>query len=136
MQDKRVDNYFKAWLSYDTMLLTQIFSPEATYDIKPRERVLIGQDEICRYWKRNKDRQKKLDVQWDVINSTQDQAISKFLANFIDIAEQQNQSILGVIHFLFNKNGQIIALSETYTKTVNSFESVSQKSYLPVSKKL
>lgn len=120
MLNERVDRYFTAWLKHDSLSIKGLFTSEATYNIKPRKRVLKGQDEICAYWDRNKERQDNLVLEWIVIKSNRKQVKSDFVATFFDNIEQQHQCIRGTIQFIFNAKGQVVDLSETYEKIIIS----------------
>lgn len=118
MINECVDSYFTAWILHDSLAIKRLFTPEATYNIKPRKRVLKGQEEICAYWDRNKERQDNLTVEWTIIQLSKKRAKSDFTAIFFDNVDQQHQTITGTIKFLFNTKGQIVALSETYKKII------------------
>lgn len=112
-----VNNYFFSWKEYDIDLLTKIFHPKATYNIKPIHQVLTGIEEICRYWERNKKRQRNIIVEWEIIKTTLSSIDCEFNAEFWDNEESEQQRISGNISFVII-DGIIYSLSETYQKTV------------------
>lgn len=130
-----LEQYFAAWQSHDTSALSRIFTLDADYDIRPRERVLHGLAEIEAYWRRNAARQANLRVHWTLLaekattGSTNQADGSKksvehsgqlgayFSADFFDREEQEQQRVTGELYITIASDGRISRLWETYEKT-------------------
>jgi hypothetical protein len=108
--------YFECWRSFDMSKLRVLFAPGARYTILPRERTLVGIEEIARYWERNALRQRGLAVDYQVILTDERRSTVLFTARFDDIDEAEHQSVTGTITFHF-RGGRIAELSEHYQKT-------------------
>lgn len=109
------DNYFIAWKYYDFELLNNIFTRDAKYIISNKKRVITGIEDISKYWKRNKDRQKNIKLTYRIKGIKRDLIKVIFQAKFYDIEENQNQTISGYIMFK-TKCGKISKLEERYVK--------------------
>ena len=115
---KIVNDYFNAWQSYDNSTLSRIFDKDAEYIIRPRNRKLTGIKEICRYWKKNENRQRNLVLNWSIAEVKTMEVSCEFTAQFFDVEENQNQEIIGNINYEFCNNWKILSLSETYKKNI------------------
>ena len=112
---KRVRNYFIAWKNYDIEMLKAIFSQSAKYIIRGK-RVYDGIDEIIKYWERNKERQKNIQLHWKIVESSFRCEIVEFGAYFWDLESKMHTKINGQIIFKYDRNNKIICLTEAYKK--------------------
>lgn len=117
IQKEKVRQYFEAWSSYDITLVRQIFDEHAVYTIKNKAYKFEGVEGIIRYWRRNKARQRELDLNWNYAYVKHNNIGVIFRAKFFDIEEERYNYINGNIAFIFNEEDSIINLSEYYTKT-------------------
>ena len=112
---QRVENYFIAWKNYDIELLKSIFSESAKYIIR-RKKVYNGIEEIVKYWKKNKERQKNIQLHWKILNSSFRCEVVEFGAYFWDIESKMYTKVNGQIIFKYDCNNQITSLTESYKK--------------------
>ncbi|WP_251500129.1 hypothetical protein [Otoolea muris] len=112
---QRVENYFIAWKNYDIELLKSIFSQSAKYIIR-RKKVYNGIEEIVKYWKKNKERQKNIQLHWKILNSSFRCEVVEFGAYFWDIESKMYTKVNGQIIFKYDCNNQITSLTESYKK--------------------
>lgn len=112
---QRVENYFVAWKNYDIELLRTIFSQSAKYIIRGK-RVYTGIDEIVKYWEKNKNRQKGIQLHWKIIRSSFQCEVVQFGAYFWDLESGMYTKVNGQIIFKYDQNNQIITLTEAYKK--------------------
>lgn len=115
---KAVQEYFRIWKTYSTLGVMQLFDANARYEIIPKQRTLNGSAEICKYWKRNSQRQKGLKLLWDIRSIKKTYAKVHFIAKFYDIDENEHQKVEGVIKFYLNEKSAVTLLSEYYQKLV------------------
>ena len=80
---QRVENYFIAWKNYDIDLLKSIFTQSAKYIIR-RKKVYNGIEEIIKYWERNKERQKNIELHWRKLYSSLQCEVMELGAYFWD----------------------------------------------------
>lgn len=105
--------YLRAWQTYDTNAVREIFDTSSTYSIEGK-RTLQGLDEICGYWDRNKKRQHNLKIFPPLeLNSERDTSSFIFCANFVDLEENENQTVYGRIT-LRHPGDKIAELTEVY----------------------
>lgn len=117
--EQRIKNYFTAWMNHDIDLLRTIFSPSAKYIIR-RKTTYSGIEEITKYWKRNKNRQKNLQLHWKSLVSSYYCEVVEFGAYFWDLENNQYTKVNGQIIFKYDTNNQIICLTESYkVRTIN-----------------
>lgn len=114
---QRVENYFIAWKNYDIELLKSIFSQSAKYIIR-RKTVYNGIEEIVKYWKKNKERQKNIQLHWRILNSSFQCEVVEFGAYFWDIESKMYTKVNGQIIFKYDCNNQITSLTESYKKRI------------------
>lgn len=114
---QRVENYFIAWKNYDIDLLKSIFTQSAKYIIR-RKKVYNGIEEIIKYWKRNKERQKNIELHWRILNSSFQCEVVEFGAYFWDMESKMYTKINGQIIFKYDSNNQITSLTESYKKRI------------------
>lgn len=114
---QRVENYFIAWKNYDIDLLMSIFTQSAKYIIR-RKKVYNGIEEIIKYWKRNKERQKNIELHWRILNSSFQCEVVEFGAYFWDMESKMYTKINGQIIFKYDSNNQITSLTESYKKRI------------------
>ena len=112
---QRVENYFIAWKNYDIELLKSIFSESAKYIIR-RKKVYNGIEEIVKYWKKNKERQKNIQLHWKILNSSFRCEVVEFGAYFWDIESKMYTKVNGQIIFKYDCNNHITSLTESYKK--------------------
>ena len=98
-RNNRAELYFRAWETYDTDLLKQIFTPTAKYTIRHKY-IYYGIDQIIEYWNKNKQRQKGLHLHWREIDSGARGAKVEFGAYFMDVKEQMYTKVNGQIIFM------------------------------------
>lgn len=111
-----IEAYFRAWQNHNVADIQRIFADQAIYKIGPRNRDLVGKEEISAYWRRNKKRQKELSVEWELIGVLHNSVKASFHATFYDTEENNKQSITGIITFFVNDSNKISLLSEHYSK--------------------
>ena len=116
--NKIVEEYFRIWKAYDLVGVMRLFDAKARYEIIPKQRTLDGHAEICEYWRRNAQRQKGVELSWDILSITRSYAKVHFVAKFYDKEENEHQKVIGTIEFHLNKRKTITLLSETYQKLV------------------
>ena len=114
---QRVENYFIAWKNYDIDLLKSIFTQSAKYIIR-RKKVYNGIEEIIKYGKRNKERQKNIELHWRILNSSFQCEVVEFGAYFWDMESKMYTKINGQIIFKYDSNNQITSLTESYKKRI------------------
>lgn len=114
---QRVENYFIAWKNYDIDLLKSIFTQSAKYIIR-RKKVYNGIEEIIKYWERNKERQKNIELHWRILNSSFQCEVVEFGAYFWDMESKMYTKINGQIIFKYDSNNQITSLTESYKKRI------------------
>ena len=110
-----VENYFIAWKNYDIEFLKSIFSESSKYIIR-RKKVYNGIEEIVKYWKKNKERQKNIQLHWKILNSSFRCEVVEFGAYFWDIESKMYTKVNGQIIFKYDCNNQITSLTESYKK--------------------
>lgn len=114
---QRVENYFIAWKNYDIDLLKSIFTQSPKYIIR-RKKVYNGIEEIIKYWERNKERQKNIELHWRILNSSFQCEVVEFGAYFWDMESKMYTKINGQIIFKYDSNNQITSLTESYKKRI------------------
>jgi hypothetical protein len=99
-------------------VIRELFNEETPYRIiKRNPKIYHGRQEIIKYWKRNKDRQKELRIKFKITKNSGNLANVQFKTLFFDLSESQNQIISGNIKFKI-KNNSIDSLKEAYTKEI------------------
>jgi hypothetical protein len=105
--------YLRAWETYDTNLVRQIFEASSVYNVEGKK-PLQGLEEICLYWERNRRRQHNLKILPPLkLAITGDTSTFIFCASFVDLEEKEHQTVYGRIT-LRHPNGKIAELTETY----------------------
>lgn len=115
---KTVGNYFQVWKDLNVNGISRIFSSDARYEIRNKQKIYKGIEAIEGYWCRNARRQVNPEIRWSLSNETDLDVRAFFSATFYDSEERQIQLIEGAIDFSFNSKDQISILSETYKKSV------------------
>lgn len=113
-----VKKYFVCWKTYDTQGLKNLFSRDARYEIMPIYKTLYGLEEIRLYWKKNRIRQRNIEISWDIKKSLPNEVWVDFSAEFIDVNENESQLVSGIILLIIDDNKKIYRLTELYTKKI------------------
>jgi ketosteroid isomerase-like protein len=111
---RALEDYFDAWLRHDVNLVQRTFAEDATYEIRPRNRVLSGRQAIGDYWRRNAGRQSRLTLQWTTLDSRPDYARARFSARFHDLETNSPVAVAGEMQ-IWVRGGRIERLSEDYS---------------------
>ena len=108
-----VSKYIEAWRLHDVEILNSIFSEDCKYEIHEKPG-FYGIENVKAYWKRNKERQTKLDLLEPSIFYN-DEGLVKFAfcAVFFDREESQHQTVFGTISLTI-LHGKVTHLSESY----------------------
>lgn len=116
---KIVEHYFQTWKEYNIRGVMQLFDAKAKYKIRPKQKTLNGHAEICEYWRRNKQRQKGIELLWDILSVKKSYAKVHFVAKFYDKEENEHQKVVGIIELYLNEQqNTVILLSESYQKSI------------------
>lgn len=126
---KIVEHYFQTWKEHDIRGVMQLFDAKARYKIRPKQKTLNGQPEICEYWRRNAQRQKGLELFWDILSIKKSYAKVHFVAKFYDKEENEHQKVVGIIEFYLSKQNTVILLSEHYQKSIVGDELVMRNEF-------
>lgn len=109
-----VRRYFEAWETHDINEVSDMFAPNALYEIVGAK-VISGLEAIKTYWAYNAARQRC--VTWAVVDSftCQNHTFISWTATFERIDEDQIYFLSGLM-WLTEVNGKIARLTESYHK--------------------
>jgi hypothetical protein len=113
-----LEEYFRAWRNLDPNAIQDLFSADATYEIRNRSILLSGNEKIVGYWQRNASRQQGLRITWNAAAIHPMHADAEFCAIFFDTEEMEQQRVEGILTIVLNAAFKIQLLTEVYRKLV------------------
>lgn len=110
-----ISEYFNHWKNSDPNDLISLFDDDAKYQIDNLDRTYFGRDEIYEYFKKNAERQRNIDIEYDKKLTNKQSVSCNFRASFDDITENEHQTIFGDMCFVIDdETNKIIMFRERY----------------------
>jgi limonene-1,2-epoxide hydrolase len=117
-----INEYGRVWREHHMDGLRKLFTPDATYTISPR-RKLVGIEQISTYWRENSKTQRNVKFEVvDIIRIANDCIRVMWRAEFERIDTNDVRCLEGMMILGVNEEGRIFNLEESYTQRYKPFE--------------